>query len=435
DRTADRGARRVRPGDRARDRRIGVPPPRRCDPGGDRVGADGARRPAAGRRPVGAGCGAGDGRRLPPPVPAGRGGRPGGPDAPRARRVPRPRPRGGPSGRARERGRCHRGVVSRRRLDRPDPRSRHGARYARRRRRRRRRDARGGRDRRRLRRRGASGSAERGGVRRAVRHAPGQADAPRRRGCLRPPDRRRAQGRSCADRRQRLPLRRRAGRAVRPTSRPQVGRPARQIAAPSRHGTRSGSERGLPLVAGQREALPLRAPLRVGAMALRLHAQRGNRIARLQGGRTHRAAELRSRAVRARDRSRGAALERLRGAVGGAALRRVELQSVRGLRSRRSGHRPVHAGDGAGLRAAQPVRRGGEHRCAGPPHARPAAAIRVGAAGAGGLQRRAGGRGGLRLRPAVPRDAEIRRADPRAAARSRPGRRGRRGDEGAPGGL
>ena len=61
-------------------------------------------------------------------------------------------------------------------------------------------------------------------------------------------------------------------------------------------------------------------------------------------------------ALRAGDPPRGAALERLGGAAGRPALRRVELQPFRALAGRRPGHRPVHARHRCGYGPARPVR-------------------------------------------------------------------------------
>ena len=56
-------------------------------------------------------------------------------------------------------------------------------------------------------------------------------------------------------------------------------------------------------------------------------------------------------------------------------------------------------------------------RCPGAPDARPAAPVQHRPARAGGLQRRAGAGVGVRLRAELPRDARVRRADPRADGR------------------
>ena len=149
-----------------------------------------------------------------------------------------------------------------------------------------------------------------------------------------------------------------------------------------------------------------------------------------EGRATRRRAVVRAAEVRAADRARRAALERRRGAARRADLRRVGLQPVRALARRRARHRPVHARHRARLRAAQPVRPGAGDRRAGAPDARPAAAVRERAAGAGRVQRGPGRGRPLRLHPAVPGDARLRGEDPRPARRSR-----RRPGAGAAGGL
>jgi hypothetical protein len=65
----------------------------------------------------------------------------------------------------------------------------------------------------------------------------------------------------------------------------------------------------------------------------------------------------------------------------------------------------------------------GEHRRPGPPHARPPAPLRRGAARPRRLQRRTGAGRALRLYPAVPRDPALRRDHPRPHARRRLRRR------------
>ena len=68
-----------------------------------------------------------------------------------------------------------------------------------------------------------------------------------------------------ADRHLRLPLRRRAGGAVRAPSRPEVGRAAGQVAAPLRHRARPRPAVGLRLARAQRRPLPLRPALLAGS--------------------------------------------------------------------------------------------------------------------------------------------------------------------------
>ncbi len=124
----------------------------------------------------------------------------------------------------------------------------------------------------------------------------------------------------------------------------------------------------------------------------------------------------------------------------GAALLAAQLQQESGFDAHaRSpagalGHRAVHARDGAHLRAGRPVRSGRRDRCPGTPHARPAAALRLRAAGAGGLQRRPRSGRRVLVRAADRRDAGLRPAD--RGARSRWGaRRRRRWPAGAARGL
>ena len=82
----------------------------------------------------------------------------------------------------------------------------------------------------------------------------------------------------------------------------------------------------------------------------------------------------------------------------------------------------------------EPVRPGAGDPRAGPLHARPAAPVRLGAARAGGLQRRAGARLGLRVRPEHPGDARLRRPDPRPDVRRGRADRARRSGARGPAG-
>ena len=77
-------------------------------------------------------------------------------------------------------------------------------------------------------------------------------------------ERGRARGRDRADHHQRVPLRRRAGRPVRPPPRPALGRAARPLTPPPRHRARPRPAERLRLARGERAALPLRQALRVG---------------------------------------------------------------------------------------------------------------------------------------------------------------------------
>ena len=198
-----------------------------------------------------------------------------------------------------------------------------------------------------------------------------------------------------ADRRQRLSQRRRAGRAVR-------------RAIP----TRSGSRRRAPrCTAWAPSSTSARRPPTAGLAPTRprfhfvkryswepwhwgfvLNA--GQRVGRLRRATVMARAAARRcrascpRALRAAVRARGAALERLGGAAGRAGVEGVELQPVRTLGRRCAGHRAVHARHRTRVRLGRPVRSGTGDRCPGAPDARPAASLRVGAARAGGLQRR-----------------------------------------------
>ena len=84
-------------------------------------------------------------------------------------------------------------------------------------------------------------------LRRTARLPAGQADAAGRRARLRPHGAGGARGRRDAAGHQRLPVRRRAGGAVRRQSRPEVGRAARDVAAPQRHRARPRAALGLRL--------------------------------------------------------------------------------------------------------------------------------------------------------------------------------------------
>ena len=189
---------------------------------------------------------------------------------------------------------------------------------------------------------------------------------------------------------QRLPLGRRAGRPLRAPSRPALGRAAGPLAAPPRHRARPRPARRLRLARRARRALPLQAALRVGAVALRLHAQRALLTAAASRRRGRRArCRASSRRVRAGARARRAALERLRHAARRAALRGEQLQPVRGQPRGRAGDRAVHARHRRRDGAARPVRRRAGDRRTGAPDARPAAPVPRRPARARRLQRRA----------------------------------------------
>ena len=88
--------------------------------------------------------------------------------------------------------------------------------------------------------------------------------------------------RHLAHRRQRLSLERRAGRAVRAPPGPEMGRAARQVAASARNRARPRPGRRLRLAGRERQALSLRPALFVGAVALRIHAERRQRLGGLR---------------------------------------------------------------------------------------------------------------------------------------------------------
>ena len=101
----------------------------------------------------------------------------------------------------------------------------------------------------------AAGDGNRRRLLGAARLPPGQADAPGRRRGLRPDGRRgRPSGRPRADRQLRLPLRRRAGGALRRQPRPALGRAAGHLAAPLRDRARPRARRRLRLAGRQRRA-------------------------------------------------------------------------------------------------------------------------------------------------------------------------------------
>ena len=143
----------------------------------------------------------------------------------------------------------------------------------------------------------------------------------------------------------------------------------------------------------------LHPALRVGALALRLYAQRvvlepEPHGRRRRAGRPRQrppvGAGLRARPLRRRHRQRRAALERLRQPARRPALRREQLQPVRGERRRRAGDRADDAGHRRLARPHRPLRRRRLDRRPGPPDARPPAPVRLRPARARGLQRRPG---------------------------------------------
>ena len=175
-------------------------------------------------------------------------------------------------------------------------------------------------------RRGAAAFAAGGGYGGPLATARASRCAPTSRGVRPHGARRRARDGVALRDHERVPLRRRAGRAVRPPPRPEVGRAARATSL-HRHGTELdlGPPRAYALAGRQRAALPLRPALRVGALALRLHAQRRARsprgAARRRRARGSGVPAFVPGALRAGDRPRRAALERLGDAAGRPALR------------------------------------------------------------------------------------------------------------------
>ena len=146
---------------------------------------------------------------------------------------------------------------------------------------------------------------------------------------------------------------------------------------------------------------------------------------------------VRARALSRRDRARGAALGRLRGAARGAADGRVELQPVRGLS-------PAGAAGIAQFMPATAAAYGlgdpfdAEAAIDAQAHLMSDLLAQFGEprAGARRLQRRSRPGRGLRLRPRLSRDPGLRRPHPRARRRRRLERRRRpAGARGAAGGL
>ncbi len=251
---------------------------------GRRPGCDLGRALDA-RRPVAAALAAAAGQRPAEPGAHGQAGLPGAGTGRGGRRRPRQRRRPGAAAGGLP-GRC---------LLRPDPGQGHGPRPARGRGRGRggsvggRRS--GGADGRRRR-------PERDGERRRLQRP---ADIPRRRGhearcrCrVRPHGGGGPRRRRLAAGRLRLPLRRRTGGTVCRPPGPDLGGPARPLAAPLRHRARPRSRLRLWLARGQRRSLRLRPALQLGGLALRLR----RRPATLLGGRQRGHAEPGERAPR-----------------------------------------------------------------------------------------------------------------------------------------
>ena len=218
-----------------------------------------------------------------------------------------------------------------------------------------------------------------------------------------------------------LPLRRRAGAAVRAPTRTRSGwrRRARACTAtpPSSTSARRAPTPGWPANTrrfgfihatpgspGTTASAPTRATRASGAVRARLVGAAGRRP---RPG-PPRAAVLRAAALPRPDRAGGAALERADEPARRPALRRVGLQPVRpqpGGRARASRSSCPAPRDAYGL--GEPVRRRRGDRRPGPPDERPAEALRrQDGAGARRLQRR--GRGGASATAACRRIAETR---------------------------
>ena len=225
---------------------------------------------------------------------------------------------------------------------------------------------------------------------------------------------------------QRLPLRRRAGRAVGPPPGPEVGRAPRHVAAPQRHGARPRPAGGLRLARRERPPLPLHPALRVGALAFRLRAEPGSSrpaarraAATGEGGAGCRTARCPGSCPSASRRCCGP--RRSAGTSPRSCSPRSSTPSPASTRSRspsgRAGHRAVHARDGAAMGLTNPFD--------------PEQAIDAQARLMRDLLRQFGsvplalaaynaGPGpcrGLRVRPEQPGDARLRRPDPRADVR------------------
>ena len=194
---------------------------------------------------------------------------------------------------------------------------------------------------------------------RAARLSRRRGDAPGRGGRLRPDGGGGAARRDRPGRRLRLPLGRRAGRALRAPSRPALGGAAGALAAPLRDRARPRALVGVRLARRERRPLRLRPAVLLGGLALRLRAP-ARRPARrratrsLAGGAARggggprpqlRAAGLRPGAVPGAAAALGVALERLARTARRAADGGVGLQPAGGLAGRRARHRSVHAGD------------------------------------------------------------------------------------------
>ena len=182
----------------------------------------------------------------------------------------------------------------------------------------------------------------------------------------------------------RLPIRRRAGTALRPAPGPSVGR----APGTSLHRCATELDLGPPSAYGWLAANAprfgflkryswepwhfgfVRGPAPCSAAGDSVGATAGRRRA---DGLGRRAPGIRPDPLPRPDPRRRLAMERLGRRALGPAPGRVQLQPLRRLGSRRAGDRPVHARDRSRLRPSKPVRRARRDRRPGPPDVGPAA--------------------------------------------------------------
>ena len=197
--------------------------------------------------------------------------------------------------------------------------------------------------------------------------------------------------------------------------------PPGPVAAPARDGARPRPARGVRLAGPQRDAVRLRAALLVGALALRLHAERRDAQRRLRpGGRAEAAMPSFVPQRFAPAISRAAQRWNV-----GAALLAAQLYAESNFNpfarspAGAQGIAQFMPGTAAAYGLRNPFDADAGDRRPGPPDARPAPPVRQRPARARRLQRRPGAGPGLRLHPAVPGDARLRRAHPRPARAAR----------------
>ena len=219
---------------------------------------------------------------------------------------------------------------------------------------------------------------------------------------LRPHGGGRRRRRRPADGRLRVSHERRAGGPLRPAPGPEVGRTARHVAAPARDRARSRPARartaGCAANAGRFHFVQRYSwePWHYGYV---LNPASSKALARRRdsGGDGEAGSSLPSfvpERLRAGAHAGRTALQRLGDAAGRADPAGVAASTRSRLAGGSARDRAVHAGHRRQLRPARLLRRRGLDRRAGAAHARPAAAVRLRAAGAGRLQRRpAAGRG------------------------------------------